>query len=1082
MSPAVARDTAPAAQPFVGRQGQFRELTSAAARAASGRGGLLLLTGEAGIGKTRLSTEVAARCERDGMGVLWAACWEGEGAPAFWPWIQVVRTHVRRREPDALRHELGVGAGEIARLVPEVLERFPDLPVPPDEGAQARFRVYDGVSGFLHRLAAARPHLVVLDDLQWADEPSLQLLRFLATDLRDSGLLVLGTFRDLEVGSGHPLPRLLGEIPGGAHLVRLDGLSHDEVGDLIASLGGEPPDAELVASVHGRTAGNPFFVREVLRLLQKGPERAGDVPSGVRAVVGRRLRQLSRACHEVLEAAAIIGPEFSLAVLADVADLPPARLLALLEEALGARLIEEMDTAGGHRFSHALVREVLASQVAPDVRRQLHRRIGTALARLHGGMGDGLEGELARHFRAAGGAADLARALDFEERAAARSSRMHAHGDAAAHLRRALELVGLVDHANRTRRCALLLALGEAQRAAGEIAASRRTLERAAEAARELEEPSLLARAALGLGTEFAAGGTDDLEVSLLEEALRGAADPALRALLLARLARALLFSPLYGRRAELAEEATRIARRLDDPAILASVLYDRHQALSGLDPPEERLRMTDEIVELSERAGDLTLALEARALRIGDLFELGRTDRVQTELDVYARLLHERNMVAFQWHVPLQRAHLAAQAGRFEEAEELSAQMLALGGRVQHQGIEVFHSTVRSTIPFLQGRLGELVDVIREGARAHPGLLPYRAGLTLALSEAGREEEARAEFELVAAAGFRDIPRDILWQPSLALLAVTCCYLGDARRAELLYERMLPHRPGNVLLSRIGGTMGATEHYLGMLAATMGRWADAVAHLQAAVEAHARQGFPPLLANSRFQLAGALTGRRGPGDGERAAAEMQAARRMAGALGIRLILEERAGARPPAGAASLRQEGELWTLSYEGRQTHLRDAVGIGLLARLLREPNREFHVLDLSTPRGRTPHPVADAGPVLDERAKTQYRQRLRDLAEEIEEAEAWGDVERATRARREVDLLTEQLVRAVGLGGRDRKTGSDAERARANVTKALRTAIKRIGEQEADLGAHLAVGVRTGTFCAYSPDPASAITWTV
>jgi len=1079
-------EAAPAAQPFVGRRQQFHELESAATLATAGQGSLLLLAGEPGVGKTRLAEELAARCRGNGAGVLWASCWEGDGAPPFWPWIQLIRAHVGRSDPTSLRRELGPAGGEIARLVPEVADLVPDVPQPAEHGTPgARFQVYDSVAAFLRRIGHARPHLVVLDDLHWADEPSLHLLRFLAGDLRESGLLVLGIFRDVEVTRGHPLARVLGEMPGGARLLRLDGLGPDEVGELMTALaGGARPHDALVRSVHDRTAGNPFFVREVLRLAGDASEGQDAVPSSVRAVVGRRLRQLSQPCRELLSAAAIVGPEFAVPVLAEVARLPERRLLVLLGEALAARIVEEAGAPGRYRFTHALVREVLVNRVLATRRRELHRRAGEALETAGPAAAEGLEAELACHYRQAGSVDDLPKALLHTERAARLSARLHAHEDAAAHLRRAVELVEVVEPANRRRRAELLLALGEAQMAAGEIAAGRESHERAAAAARELRAPELLARAALGMGAEFAAGATDDLEVSLLEEALRtvDGEDEGLRARLLARLARALLFSPAHQRRTELAEESTRIARGLGDPATLAAVLYARHQALAASDVPEERLRMADEVVRLGEEAGNRTLALEGRALRLGDLVELGLMERFRGELDDYARLLNELRQLTFLWHVPLLRAHLAALGGRFEEAEQLGAALLASGNRIQHRGIDVFHATVITTVRFLQGRFGELVDVLAQGARAHPGLLTFRAGLGVALCESGREEEARAEFERLAAADFRDVPHDLLRPHNLVLLAVTCHALGDARRAELLHGLLLPRAAYNVPLSRIGGTMGATAHYLGLLAGAMDRWDEAVGHFEAAIASHLRQGFPPLLANSRHQLAIALRRRGAAGDADRAETDLEAARSMARALGIRLLLEDRVAARPVARDTSLLREGDVWALTHDGRVARLRDAVGIGLLARLLREPGREFHVLDLASPRGRTALPASDAGPVLDERAKDQYRQRLQELADEMEEAEAWGDPERAARARRETDLLTEELVRAVGLGGRDRRAASDAERARASVTKALRTAIKRIAEHDPELGGHLAVSVRTGAFCAYSPDPASSISWTV
>jgi tetratricopeptide (TPR) repeat protein len=1070
-----------AAQPFVGRARPLRELEAAAAQAARGQGALVLVAGEPGIGKTRLVEELASRLAGRDAGVLWAACWEGPGAPAFWPWLQLVRSYAAAREPNLLRVEVGPGGGVIARLVPEIAERLPDLPALAETGPEeGRFQLYDGLGAFLRRAGQARPLLLVLDDLHWADEPSLQVLRFLAADLHQSRLLVVGTYRDVEIDDRHPLMQLVGQLSSSVHSIHLGGLRQHEVGALVAQLAdGPPPDERLVRAVHERTGGNPLFVREVLRLLDSTHDGGAAVPDSVREVVQRRLRRLSAPCRELLAAASVVGAEFTVAWLSPALRQPARELRAAIDEAVEARLLE---TAGDvrYRFSHALVREVLYSSLPPHRRRDLHHQVAAVIELHH----EGREAELARHYHEAGEEADLTRALDYAERAALRSYRLHAHEDAVGHLRRALALLELVDPDNPWRRCELLLELGEALKATGETRVARGSYEQAGVLARQIGAPDLLARAALGLGTDLAAGSGDEVEIGLLEEALRalGAGDPLLRARLLARLAGAVLFSAGADRAPDLADEAAGIARELGDPATLAEVLYARHQALWAIDPPEDRLRMTGEIMDLAESVGDSGLALGARALRIADLLELGMLGQLRSELDTYERLVGDLRQLTRAWHGPLQRAHLAALAGAFEEAELLGAEVLALGRRVEHRGIDVFHSTVIITLGYLRGRFAELEPALRQAVRAIPSLHSYRAGLALALCEAGRHEEARAELQRLAGGDFHDIPRNVIRVQTLCVLALVCQHLGDRKRAALLREQLLPNATYNVLLSRLGGTMGSTRHYLGVLALTMERWDEAVSHLEAAVESHARQGFGPLLANSRLLLARALLARQRPEDGSRARGELDLARAAADALGIRLVLSERIAQAVQRADASLRREGELWTLTHGGRDSRMRDTVGMGVLVRLLAEPGREFHALDLGSARGRAATPSQDAGPVLDERARAQYRERLREIGEEMEEAEAWGDPERLARARLEADLLTEQLAAAVGLGGRDRRAASDAERARVNVTKALRAAVQRIAAQDAELGAHLHVSLRTGTYCAYVPDPASPIRWIV
>jgi predicted ATPase len=313
---------------------------------------------------------------------LWGRCWEGEGAPAFWPWVQVVRAYVQLRagDPSELRRELGAGAADIAQLVPGVRDHLPDLPVPPPvEREAARFRLFDSLTGFL-QAAGRRPLLLILDDLHWADAPSLALLRFVSRELEEAGLLVLGSYRHTEVDQGHPLLGAVADLTRGRHRrLLLGGLDPDDVASFVAQTAGVPPSAALAAALHQQTDGNPFFVTEVVRLLASqgrldaaaGAARVptAGLPEGVRAVVAARLGRLSEACRRVLEVAAVLGRDFELRLLQPACGLEAERLLVLLEEAEAARVVEAV--AGGlgrWRFAHTLVREVLYESL-PAARR-----------------------------------------------------------------------------------------------------------------------------------------------------------------------------------------------------------------------------------------------------------------------------------------------------------------------------------------------------------------------------------------------------------------------------------------------------------------------------------------------------------------------------------------------------------------------------------------------------------------------------------------------------------------------------------------------------------------------------------------
>jgi DNA-binding CsgD family transcriptional regulator len=501
-----------------------------------------------------------------------------------------------------------------------------------------------------------------------------------------------------------------------------------------------------------------------------------------------------------------------------------------------------------------------------------------------------------------------------------------AYEEAAEHFERALQALDVVAPDAAARRGELLLALGQARMAASEIPAARAAYEQVASLARGSGAPELLARAALGLGLEFTAGIVDELEVRLLEEARRGlpATDEPLRARVLARLAKALLFTPDHDRRLALSEEAVAIARRVGDPATLAAVLYDRHVAIWGFANAGERLAIATEVIELAERHGDRSLALQGRALRMGNLLELGEVAALRGEIDRYDRTTRELHQLQYLWHVPLLRATLAALVGRFDEAERLAVEGRALGERAQHQGIAVFFPTVMLMIRYLQGRFAELADAPAFVER-FPSIPAFRSAYAHALWETGRADEARREFEQLALDDFAGLPRDFTRATTLSSLAFTCAALGDAPRAAVLYALLLPFAPYNVRTTRIGIVcFGSAAHYLGLLAATRQCLDDAARQFEAALAMNARLGSPPFLAISQYELARVLVERGGPGDRDRARALLDQALATAGSLGNRRLaglaraLRERVADTAPASLS--RREVEVLRLIAAGK------------------------------------------------------------------------------------------------------------------------------------------------------------------
>ena len=415
------------------------ELRAGLEDALSGRGRLMMLVGEPGIGKTRTSEEFATYARLRNAQVVWGRCYEGEGAPAYWPWVQAIRSYVHEREPQQLMSEMGPGAADIAQVVSEVKERLPGLPVPPTlEPEQARFRLFDSITTFLKNASGQKPMVLVLDDLHWGDKPSLLLLQFLARELRGSRLLVLGTYRDVELRRQHPLSQTLGELgrEGLSHRIILRGLSENDVARFVEITSGARPPQALVDAVFRETEGNPFFVNEVVRLLVADgrldkPESVTSwsvtIPQGVREVVGRRLDHLSDECNRVLTIGSVIGREFDLKTVekvlsqAEEGRMTGDRLIEVLEEAVAARVITEVpNKVDSYSFAHALIRETLYEELSTTRRVRLHRQIGEALEELDA---EGNLPQLAYHFAEAAPGGDVEKAVDYAERAAERATR-----------------------------------------------------------------------------------------------------------------------------------------------------------------------------------------------------------------------------------------------------------------------------------------------------------------------------------------------------------------------------------------------------------------------------------------------------------------------------------------------------------------------------------------------------------------------------------------------------------------------------------------------------------------------------------
>jgi DNA-binding CsgD family transcriptional regulator len=897
---------------FVGRQAELGALQGALEDALAGRGRLVMLAGQAGIGKTRLAREFASHAGQHGALALWGRCHESAGAPPYWPWVQLLRAYVRERQAERVQVEMGAGAADIATIVPEVRERLPDLPPPThfDDPEQARFRLFDSVTLFLHNAAASYPLVLILDNLHWADKPSLLLLEFLALELGHSRLLVVGTYRDGELSRQHPLSETLGELTRERPLQRLllHGMSREDVARFMEVTTGAVPSQTLVEAVHAQTEGNPLFLTEMVRLLiqegQLAPERLQPsqsisigIPAGVREVIGKRLNRLSPPCNQLLTMAAVIGREFDLKAVARLSEAQSeAQVLELLEEALAARVIEEISQAvGRYQFTHALIRATLYDEVTATRRIRIHRRIGEVLEELYATNLEPYLAQLAYHFSEAAQSNEVDRAIAYSERAGTQAMTLLAYEEAVHHYERALQALTRQQPVNAAQSCRLLLALGEAQRQAGDFPHALDTFQRAADSARALAAPEALAHAALGFEeTSWRPGLSGEAAAQLLTEALDmlGEDDSTLKARVLGSLARALAFTSAFAQATSIEQQAVEMARRIGDPTNLAATLKARFYTRSRPEDITVRLANATELIQLGEATGDREMVVTAQSWRLFDLMERGDIQAVDPCLDVHTRLAEALRQPFYLYINSTFQAMCATFAGRFADGEHLAQHALTIGQRLRGQDALGLFGVQMFTVRREQGRLQEMAAVVRHFVQTSPEASTWRPGLALIYSELGREPEARAEFEYFASNNFANIPRDGLWVTCITYLSEVCAFLGDARHAATLYQFLLPHNGYNILVGPTAACYGAAARYLGMLAATMSCWEEAQRHFADALAMNARMGAKPWLAHTQHEYARMLLNRGHPDDIEKAAALLDEALATSRELGMHALAE----------------------------------------------------------------------------------------------------------------------------------------------------------------------------------------------
>lgn len=1052
---------------LVGRRDLLRELTSAADAAGEGAGSVVLLTGEAGIGKTSVARALASEV-RDRLAVSWGKCTVDGSAPPFWPWKDLIE-----QEPVARAVTERVAGGAI--------------------GAE-RFERLNEMRHELLERARRGPLLHMIEDLQWADVASVLLLVHLGAAIVDAPLLVVATYR-----TGEPVAQQLDdaieEVRRAALVRHVQPLADDDIATLIQHAGVEP-DRELTALVRARTGGNPLFVTELLRALRATDpaERrlealAQSVPSRVSELVAHRLARLPEAVADVLVLASVVGAEGDARTLATARGATVESVLDLLDQARAAHLLE-MAAPGRWQFRHELIRDAVYARAA-----------GTTAARYHAAVLEALAADaatplpvVAHHALAAQPLFDPDRAVALAARAGESAFAQHAYEEAVAWFSRALAAAPL--ETSPRWRAELLVLCGEAHRHIGEIDAARRAFVAASDLT---DDAALLARAALGYADPGADLGiayrTDDpVTGMLLERAIAAQTEPdsTTAVLLEARLAAVLYFSDEPGRARQLASAALDRARRLGDPRALGVATAVTHDAfVVGQRDLEEQLLESGQLLEWARASGSAAALLTAHRARAFDLLSAGDVAGMNAEVLAFRRIAEPLRAPGYSWWPALWTAMFALLEGRHDEAE---ARALA----AHEIGSSPFPSLAFINLAFLlfflrreQGRFAEMEQATRDYVASQADVPALRVALLFLLAEIGRTDEANGMLAGVDEVALERL-HDRNWPASWFQLARAAAVLGDrAWAATLLEER---HRPTErcVLVSLATVCLGATDLARAWLLHTVGDLDAADAAYASAATVNARIGARAWLAQTRADHARLLLDRDRAGDRDAARQLTALAAEAAGEIGLAsiapLLVElrgrldqlprpgiTRPGAAPPD--ATFRRVGRVWEVEFAGRTARLPHVRGLSDLSFLLARAGQAVSVVELDHDAA-TSSSSARGAEALDERARRDIRDRLHELDAEEAEAEANGDGERAALARERRQSLAETVARDFGLGGRARRIGDPIERARKTVSTRIRRAIVQVGRAHPELGRHLERSIDTGAWCAYRP--ADPVTW--
>jgi tetratricopeptide (TPR) repeat protein len=1040
----------------------------------------VLVGGEPGIGKTALVAAAATEARRSGFLVLSGACWDGDSPPGYWPWVQVFRA-LQRATPETWSRLAEVGGDTLARLLGDTSTTA--------SSEDPTFQLCDTISRTLLEAAQRRPVVVALDDLHWADAASIRVLDFLVRHLALEPLLIIATYRNVELDAEeHPLRSSLLALLPKATPILLGGLDLDSTALLIGQAADRQPEASLVADLQRTTGGNPFFVQQAALLWAANSSMLAITPA-VREAVERRLARLETSTVDVLTWAATLGYDFDTELLAAASERSRAEAEHHMSVAAAARLVVASG-ADHFRFVHDLVRQTLTGMLDEERVRALHATIVRAICSSKDLRERALPGQLADHAYLAVPSMNTASAVGLLVAAAQHASARLAADEACLHYSRALELVPPKE-ANE--RMGLLLALGLEQQRSGHMAAARKTLESALQLADESENSKAFAQAALGLHAlgEVSALDAGRRPIELLDDAyarLSAVAVPdntGLRARLAAAASQARTHQIGEDRAfaQQLSARAVDLARQSGEDGALGFCLLAQHDALWEPGTASKRVAIADTMLEVAHRSGNRELELQAALLRIIGLLERG-DPRALDQQATFADATERSGLVRFRYLALSRRATICTLQGNFDQARQYMDEALALGQRIGEA--DAFSVRVDQVweLERLRGNTSECARLIGQLiAEGWPHTAMVEAMLAL---DTGDPNRARSQLEGMEALGLR-WPR---WAATTHF-AFRAELASATREPDLIAAArasLAPLLDDWVVLAGAVVVHGPIAYWAALLDQAEQRWEDAIGKFELARQSAERLSARPWSIRAELGLAECLLQRGASADIPRASALLNEVESAASELGMVSVIRRLGDARkivPPSTSSATedidnvwRFDGQVWTLRFGERSINVPDAKGLHDLRQLLSQPGSAIPVERLIDPQnGLVPHRMG-ADSTIDELARAAYRQRLEELGEDVNAALREHDDERAGALDREREALISELRAATGLGGRRRRLGDDSERARKTISARIRDTLRHLEGPHPQLANHLRRSVSMGATCCY--DPAERIRW--